>query len=129
MEEPLGLAKRKTKDHTNRQSRLDRDVRVGALAAGFAVGRSTPSLDSVLGEPDGHVTTPCVAQPRTSANYEPGIETSRTCIGCASDTSWAVAPDRGWSGMMRLDQEPCTNAAYAEIPYRNQKVECNVLYL
>ncbi len=35
-QEAFGLSERKLKDHADRQSRLNRDVRVSALAAGFA---------------------------------------------------------------------------------------------
>ena len=37
-QEAFGLSERKVKDHTDRQSRLNRDVRVGALATGHATG-------------------------------------------------------------------------------------------
>ena len=50
-------AKRKMEDHAGRQSRLDCDVCVGALAAGFAVGRSLPGIERVIRKPDGQVTT------------------------------------------------------------------------
>jgi hypothetical protein len=38
MQEAFGLSQRKLKDHADRQSRLNRDVRVDALATGHATG-------------------------------------------------------------------------------------------
>ena len=57
-EKALGLAKRKMEDHADRQSRLDRDVCVGTLAAGFATGRSSPGIERVIRQPDGQVAAP-----------------------------------------------------------------------
>ena len=57
-EEALGLAKRKVEDHADRQRRLDRDVRIGSLAAGFATGRSAPDIERGIREPNGQVATP-----------------------------------------------------------------------
>ena len=56
-EEALGLAKRKMKDHADCQRSLDRDVRIEALASGFAAGRSMPGFERGIGEPDGQVAT------------------------------------------------------------------------
>jgi len=42
---PFGLPERKVEDHTNRQSRLDGDICVGALTAGFPAGRLLPGVD------------------------------------------------------------------------------------
>ena len=55
--ESLGLAKRKMEDHADRQGRLDREVRIGALATGLAAGGSTPGFERVIREPDGQVAT------------------------------------------------------------------------
>ena len=44
-------------DHANRQRGLDRDVRVGTLATGFAAGRSSPRIERVIRKPDGEVAT------------------------------------------------------------------------
>ncbi len=57
MEEALGLAKRKVKDHADRQRGLDRDVRVPALTAGFPAGRSSPGIECGIREPDRDVAT------------------------------------------------------------------------
>ncbi len=65
-QEALGLAKRKVEDHADRQSRLDRDVRIG-----------------------------------TQPNSAPDVETSRTCTGCASDTSSLLTSGRGPSVLIR----------------------------
>jgi hypothetical protein len=43
-EEPLGLAKRKMKDHADRQRGLDRNVRVGTLAAWFTARCLAPGV-------------------------------------------------------------------------------------
>jgi len=56
-EEALGLTKRKMKDHADHQRSLDRDVRIDALASGFAAGRRTPGIERRIGEPDGQVAT------------------------------------------------------------------------
>jgi len=45
-QEALGLPKRKVKDNADRQRRLECDVRVGGLAAGFGTGRSPPGVES-----------------------------------------------------------------------------------
>jgi hypothetical protein len=50
--EPLGLAKRKMEDHADHQGSLDRDVRIPALTAGLAAGRSSPSIECVITKPD-----------------------------------------------------------------------------
>ena len=55
MQEAFGLSERKVKDRADRQSRLDRDVRVGALAARLAAGSGPPGTDGVVGKPDGEV--------------------------------------------------------------------------
>jgi hypothetical protein len=91
-EEALGLAKRKMEDHAKRQRGLDREVRIGALATGFATGRGTPSTKRCIREPDRNVATllgPCLV---IRPNSKPDIETSRTCIGCVSDTSSVRTP-------------------------------------
>ena len=51
-QEALGLSKRKGKDHADRQSRLDGDVRVGRLAARFPAGQSSPGVQCSVGKPD-----------------------------------------------------------------------------
>ncbi len=56
-QEALGLSERKVKDHADRESCLDRDVRVGALTTGFATRRSSPGVDGVIGKPDGKVAS------------------------------------------------------------------------
>jgi len=45
------------KDHAERQRSLNRDVGIGALAAGLPARRSTPGIERGIGEPDGHVAT------------------------------------------------------------------------
>ena len=54
-EETLGLAKRKMEDHADRQRSLDREVRIGALAAGFPAWWSPPGVEGIVREPDGEV--------------------------------------------------------------------------
>ena len=56
-EEALGLAKRKVKDHADRQRGLDRDVRVPALTSGLAAGRSAPGIERSIRKPHGQVAT------------------------------------------------------------------------
>ncbi len=51
-QEALSLSKRKVEDHANRQSCLNRGVRVGVLAA----GQGPPGVDGVVRKPDGQVT-------------------------------------------------------------------------
>jgi len=61
--EPLGLPEGKVEHHADRQGRLDRDVRVGALTTGFATGCCPPGVECVIGEPDCEVATllePCL---------------------------------------------------------------------
>ena len=53
--EALGLAKWKMKDHADRERRLDRNVRIGALATRLAAGRSAPGIECGIGEPDGEI--------------------------------------------------------------------------
>ena len=48
--EPLGMAKRKMKDHADRQRCLDRNVRIGALATGLAGDRSTPGIERSIAQ-------------------------------------------------------------------------------
>ena len=55
--EALGLSEREVEDHADRQGRLNRDVRVGALVAGFAAGWSLPRVEGVIGKPDGKVSS------------------------------------------------------------------------
>ena len=55
--EALGLPEREEKDHADRQGRLDRDVRVGALAGRFSAGCCPSRLECVIGEPDCEVAT------------------------------------------------------------------------
>jgi len=43
--------------HADRQRGLDRDVRIGALASGFAAGRSTPGIEGGIREPDCEVAS------------------------------------------------------------------------
>ena len=54
--EALRLTKWEMKDHADRQSRLDSDICVGALTAGFAAGRSTPGIEGGIRKPDSEVT-------------------------------------------------------------------------
>ncbi len=56
-EEALGLAKRKMKDHADRQRGLDRDVRIGALAAWFSAGCLVPGIERFIRKPDREVAT------------------------------------------------------------------------
>ena len=56
-EEALGLPERKVEDQADRQSCLNGDVRVGALATGFATGRSSPGVQCSVGKPDGQVAS------------------------------------------------------------------------
>ena len=56
-EEALGLPERKVEDHADRQSCLNGDVRVGALATGFATGRSSPGVQCSVGKPDCQVAS------------------------------------------------------------------------
>ena len=77
-EKALGLAKRKMEDHADRQRSFDREVGIGALAAGFAAGR-----------------------PRAQTNFVPDTETSHACTGFASDTSSALTSGRGRSFPIR----------------------------
>ena len=49
----VSLTERQVEDHADRQSRLDRDIRVDALPTGLATGWSTPGFDGVLRQPDG----------------------------------------------------------------------------
>ncbi len=51
------LSARKVKDHADRQRRLNRKVRVDALATGLPAGYNPPAVDSVVGKPDGEVTS------------------------------------------------------------------------
>ena len=44
-------------DHANRQCGLDRDVTLGALAAGLAFGRNSPGVERIIRKPDGQVTS------------------------------------------------------------------------
>jgi hypothetical protein len=46
--EALGLAKRKTENHADSQSRLDGDVRIRALATGLPAGRFPLGVDCVF---------------------------------------------------------------------------------
>ena len=45
------------RDHADRQSSLDRDVRIGTLAARFAAGRSSPDIEHFIRKPDGQVAS------------------------------------------------------------------------
>ena len=54
--EALRLTKWEMKDHADRQSRLDSDICVRALTAGFAAGRLSPGIDCILRKPDSEVT-------------------------------------------------------------------------
>ena len=47
-QESFGLSERKVKDQTDRQSRLERNVRVDALATGLAIGQGPPGADGVV---------------------------------------------------------------------------------
>ena len=53
----LGLAKRKMEDHADRQGSLDGDVSIDALSTGLAAGRCPPGIESVVGQPNGDITT------------------------------------------------------------------------
>ncbi len=44
-------------DHADRQRSLDGDVRIGALAAGFAAGYPAPALERLIRKPDSQITT------------------------------------------------------------------------
>jgi len=54
-QEAFGLPERKVGDQTGRQSRLNREIRVDALAAGSATGWCPPRVDGVVGKPNGEV--------------------------------------------------------------------------
>jgi len=54
-QEALGLPKWKVEDHADRQGCLNRDVCVGALAAGLPAGWSPPGVEGIVREPDGEV--------------------------------------------------------------------------
>jgi hypothetical protein len=54
-QEAFSLSERQVKDHADRQSRLDRNVRVDALTAGSTTGWCPPGFDGVVGKPDGEV--------------------------------------------------------------------------
>ncbi len=54
-EKALRLSERELEDNANRQCGLDRDVRVGTLATGFAAGRSSPRIELDVQKPDGEV--------------------------------------------------------------------------
>jgi len=56
-EKALGLAKRKVEDHANRQCGLDRNITVGALATGLALGRNSPGVERIIRKPDSQVAT------------------------------------------------------------------------
>ena len=56
-EEVLGLAKRKMKDHADRQRCLDGDVRIRALPAGPTSGRRPPRVERGIRDPDGEVAS------------------------------------------------------------------------
>jgi hypothetical protein len=44
-------------DHADRQRGLDRDVRIGTLAAWFAAGCLAPGIERFIGKPDREVAT------------------------------------------------------------------------
>jgi hypothetical protein len=56
-QESFGLPEREMKDHADRQRCLNRNVRVGALAAGLAAGSGPPGVDGVVGKPDGEAAS------------------------------------------------------------------------
>jgi hypothetical protein len=47
-QQAFGLSEWKVKDHADRQSRLNRDVRVDALAAGLSAGWDPPRVDCIF---------------------------------------------------------------------------------
>ena len=96
-EKALRLAKRKMEDHANRQCGLDRDVRVDTLPSGFAAGRSSPRIDRGVRKPDGEVASTPKAGLVLRPIPHPIFETSRTCIGCAWDTSRVIDSGSGAS--------------------------------
>ncbi len=93
-EKALRLSERELEDHANRQCDLDRNVRVGTLATGFAAGRSSPRIERVIREPDGQVA----ATPKTGLVLRPIPQTiSRLCVLvlAASGTSQVMTPGSG----------------------------------
>ena len=110
--EPLGMAKRKMKDHADRQRCLDRNVRIGALATGLAGDRSTPGIERSIGKPDRQVTT--LLQPGLALRPIPYPISRLRVLVLASLRIFprAWTPDLGLLLVTKLDQEPCTNAAY-----------------
>ncbi len=56
-EKALRLSERELEDNANRQRGLDRNVRVGTLATGFAAGRSSPRIERGVRKPDGEVAS------------------------------------------------------------------------
>jgi hypothetical protein len=110
-EEALGLAKRKVKDHADGQRSLDRDIGVPALTAGSATGRSSPGIECRIREPDGQVASALEAGLIFSPVPYP-IPRLRVLVLAALRILHRVpTPDQGLRLTLKLDQEPCTNAA------------------
>ena len=94
-QEAFSLPERQVEDHADRQSRLDREIRVDALPAGFATRWRTPGFDGVLRQPDGQVTAAPEACLVCRPVADPVGRFGVLVTGCVSDTSRLAAPDRG----------------------------------
>jgi hypothetical protein len=109
-QEALGLSERKVKDHADHERCFDRDVRVSALATGFATGWSSPGVEGVIGKPDGKVSSLLPAHLVLTPIPHPILRLRVLVLAAFLILHGRRLQIRGFTSMMHRDHEPCTNA-------------------
>jgi len=113
-EEALRLAKGKMEDHADRQRGLDCDVRIPALTAGLAAGRSSPGSECSIRKPDSQVATLLQTGLVLSPITDPISRLHVLVLAALRILHRGRLQINGLRFPMNLDQEPCTNAPPAE---------------